>query len=204
MSATSTARPGRPRSTQSHAAILKAAGALLVDRGLDAVSMDELAQLAGVSKATIYRWWPTKEALALDALYADWADGDELPPPDTGSLRGDLLALLRPWARRLRTRPYARVLGAFIARAHTDPGFAEEYRGRILIPRRERARVVFDRAVARGDLSPGVSVDIAMDIVYGTIYHRLLQGHAPVTDQFVTTVVDTALAGIGAVPALSP
>ena len=202
MSETSTARPGRPRSAQSHAAILKAAGALLVDRGLDAVSMDELAQQAGVSKATIYRWWPTKEALALDALYADWADGDAAPP-DTGNLRGDLLALLRPWARRLRTRPYARVLGAFIARANADPVFAEEYRERILIPRRERARVVFDRAVARGDVSPGVSVDVAMDLVYGTIYHRLLQGHAPVTDQFVTAVVDTALTGISASRAIS-
>ena len=74
--------------------------------GLGAVSMDAVAERAGVSKATIYRWWPTKETLALDALYNEWAPA-ERAHRDTGSLRGDLLALLRPWARRRGTGPTA-------------------------------------------------------------------------------------------------
>src|SRR5579871_5389938 len=86
---------GRPRSEKAHKAILDAAAELLLARGLSAVSMDAVAERAGVSKATIYRWWPTKETLALDALYTEWAAAAPAPR-DTGSLRKDLLALLRP------------------------------------------------------------------------------------------------------------
>src|SRR3954447_22223044 len=89
-----TAPRGRPRSQQAHKAILDAAAELLLTRGLSAVSMDTVAQQAGVSKATIYRWWPTKETLALDALYTEWAAAQP-HPRDTGTLRGDLLSLLR-------------------------------------------------------------------------------------------------------------
>src|SRR4051812_33496666 len=88
-------RRGRPRRETARQAILQAAAELLVADGLDAVSMDAVADRAGVSKATIYRWWPTKETLALDALHDEWSGAD--PDPDTGTLRGDLLALLRPW-----------------------------------------------------------------------------------------------------------
>src|SRR5213595_2934911 len=100
---------GRPRSEKAHKAILDAAAELLLAQGLEAVSMDDVAERAGVSKATIYRWWPTKETLALEALYHEW-DTARPAPPDTGSLRGDLLALLRPWIRRVRARPYGRVV----------------------------------------------------------------------------------------------
>src|SRR5689334_71448 len=110
---------GRPRSEKAHKAILDAAAELLLARGLSAVSMDAVAERAGVSKATIYRWWPTKETLALDALYHEWA---AVPPArDTGSLRGDLLSLLRPWARLASKRPYGRVIAALITEAQTDP-----------------------------------------------------------------------------------
>jgi AcrR family transcriptional regulator len=191
----STARRGRPRSERAQAAILTAAAELLLERGLDAVSVDALAESAGVSKATIYRWWPTKEAVALDALATAWA-GPGLEVPDTGTLRGDLLALLRPWLRRVKDRPYARVLGAFIAKAHSDPAFAAEYLARVVTPRRETARAVFDQAIDRSEVRPDVSVDVALDAVYGAVYHRLLHAHAPLTDRFVVDVVDTVLDGV--------
>jgi AcrR family transcriptional regulator len=194
-----TPRRGRPRSEQAREAILHAAATLLLDRGLDAVSMDAVAEHAGVSKATIYRWWPTKEALALDALYDEWADHG-LEEPDTGSLRGDLLALMRPWARRLRRRPYARVIGTFIAKANTDPDFAAEYLARLVTPRRDNARELFRRAVERGEVAPEVQVDVALDLLYGALYHRFLHGHAPITDRFVTDVIDMALSGIATAP----
>jgi AcrR family transcriptional regulator len=88
-------RRGRPRSEKAHQAILDAAAELLLARGLSAVSMEAVAGRARVSKATIYRWWPTKETLALDALYTKWAEARP-QSRDTRSLRGDLLALLRP------------------------------------------------------------------------------------------------------------
>ena len=81
--------------------------------------MDAIAERAGVSKATIYRWWPTKETLAIDALYEDWAAAYPVAP-DTGSLRDDLLGILLPWVNQIATRPYARVLGALLTRARTD------------------------------------------------------------------------------------
>ena len=99
--------------------------------------MDAVAERAGVSKATIYRWWPTKETLALDALYTEWA-AVQPDPRDTGSLRGDLLSLLRPWVRLVRSRPYARVIAALLTEAQTDPAFAAEYHRRLVEPRRDR------------------------------------------------------------------
>jgi AcrR family transcriptional regulator len=191
----STPRRGRPRSERSREAILEAAATLLLDQGLDAVSMDVIAESAGVSKATIYRWWPTKESLALDALHDEWARTPG-PTRDTGSLRGDLEALLLPWSRQLGTRPYARLLGSFIAKAHSDPDFAVEYRARIVTPRRDAARPIFDRAIGRGEIASGIDVDVCLDVVYGAVYHRLLHGHAPVTDRFVGDVIDIALHGV--------
>ncbi|MFC0431019.1 TetR/AcrR family transcriptional regulator [Kutzneria buriramensis] len=186
---------GRPRSQQARQAILDAAAALLLERALSEVSMDAVAQRAGVSKATIYRWWPTKEALALDALYAEWNTVRPFPR-DTGSLRGDLLSLLRPWARLASSRPYGRVLAALLTTAQSDPVFATEYRQRFVEPRRDQARALFQRATERGEIPAGTKIDVALDLLYGPLYHRLLHGHAPLTDRFVRDVVDMALDGI--------
>jgi AcrR family transcriptional regulator len=189
-----TAPRGRPRSEQAHHAILQAAADLLLEQGLAEVSMDAVAARAGVSKATIYRWWPTKEALALDALYHEWQN---VPPPrDTGTLRGDLLSLLRPWARLAAQRPYGRVLAALATEARSDTAFAQQYIARFVEPRRDQARAIFRRAIDRGELLPGTKIEVALDLIYGPVYHRLLHGHAPLTDTFVRDIVDTALSGI--------
>ncbi|MGO9820779.1 MAG: TetR/AcrR family transcriptional regulator [Solirubrobacteraceae bacterium] len=190
-------RRGRPRSEAARAAILDAAEELLLDRGLGAVSMDAIAERAGVSKATIYRWWPTKEALALDALYYEWAAASD-PGRDTGSLKGDLLALLRRWVRRVGSRPYARVIAALIEEARTDPKFAEEYLDRLVRPRRAQATSVFTRALDRGEIRADLDIEVALDLIYGALYHRLLHGHAPLDDTFVAQVVEMAVDGLHA------
>jgi AcrR family transcriptional regulator len=184
---------GRPRSVKAENAVLEAAAELLLDQGLAAVSMDAIAARAGVSKATIYRWWPTKESLALDALFHDW---EGVPAVDTGSLRGDLLKLLRPWVRLAAARPYGRVIAALLTEAQTDPAFAAEYRTRFVKPRRDQGRTIFRRAIERGELPAGTKIEVALDLLYGPIYHRLLHGHAPLNDRFVRDVIDTALSGI--------
>jgi len=196
---------GRPRSEKAREAILEAAAELLLARGFVAVSMESVAGRAGVSKATIYRWWSTKEALALDALYHDWDITAEVP--DTGSLRRDLLALLRPWARLVASRPYAPVVGMLVTKAHADPAFAEEYLTRLVKPRRDRARAILDRAVERGEIDGGFPVSVALDMLYGPVYHRLLHGHARITDRFVSDVVDMvvhAVIGVTANGAANP
>lgn len=191
---------GRPRSEKASQAILGAAADLLLENGLAAVSMDAVAARAGVSKATIYRWWPTKETLALDALYHEWAA--VRPPRDTGSLRGDLLSLLRPWVRLAGRRPYGRAIAALITEAQTDPEFAREYRARFVEPRRDLARTIFRRAIERGEIPASTKTEVALDLLYGPVYHRLLHGHAPLNDRFVRDVIDTTLGGI--MPASPP
>ncbi len=190
---------GRPRSEDARKSILAAAADLLLDQGLAAVSMDAVAARAGVSKATIYRWWPTKETLALDALYQEWA---AVPPPrNTGTLRGDLISLLRPWARIAGQRPYGRVIAALVTEAHTDPEFARQYRSRFVEPRRDQARAIFRRAIVRGEIPASTNTEVALDLLYGPVYHRLLHGHAPLNDRFVRDIIDSALNGITAQPA---
>ena len=193
---TSAAAPkrGRPRSEKARHAILEAAAELLLSRGLGAVSMDAVADTAGVSKATIYRWWPSKEMLALDALL-DWA-GASAPARDTGTLRGDLLALVRPWVREIRRQPFGRVIAALVTEAQSDPQFAEAYRTRFVEPRREAMRAAFARAIERGEVPADLDVEVAVDLIYGPLYHRLLHGHAPLSARFGEAVVDMALAGI--------
>jgi AcrR family transcriptional regulator len=186
---------GRPRSQKAHDAVLKAAAELLLARGLSAVSMDAVAERAGVSKATIYRWWPTKETLALDALYTEWAAARP-ESEDTGTLRGDLLALLRPWARLAGSRPYGRVIGALLTEAQTDPAFAAQYRARFVEPRREQLRAIFRRAAERGEIPALTKTEVAIDLLYGPLYHRLLHGHAPLDDELVSDVVDMVLTAI--------
>lgn len=186
---------GRPRSEKARKAILEAAAELLLGRGLGAVSMDAVAERAGVSKATIYRWWPTKETLALDALYTRWAAAAPVPG-DTGSVSGDLVELLQPWVELVRTGPYARVIAALLTKAGTDPVFAEQYRRHVVEPRRDQARQILERAVVRGELPADLDLEVALDLIYGPLYHRLLQGHAPLDDAFVRTVVNLVLAGI--------
>jgi AcrR family transcriptional regulator len=190
-----TATRGRPRSQAARAAILAAAAELLLDRGLPGVSMDAVAERAGVSKATIYRWWPTKETLALDMLYNEWT---KVTPQtyESGSLRIDLLALLGAWSRLASGRPYGRVVAALLMEGRTDPAFSEEYQRRLVEPRRDQARAVFGHAIDRGEIPAETKVEVAIDLLYGPLYHRLLHGHAPLDDQFVDDLVELALRGI--------
>jgi AcrR family transcriptional regulator len=187
---------GRPRSEKAQQAILAAAIELLLEHGLHAMSMDAVAERAGVSKATIYRWWPSKELLALDALATEWKVTAPAATRDTGSLRGDLLARLRPWLRQLRDKPYGRVVAGLVATAQADAEFAELYLERFVRPRRDAMRPVLLRAVDRGEIPADIDLEVALDLIYGPIYHRMLHGHAPLDERFARNVVDTIIAGI--------
>jgi AcrR family transcriptional regulator len=167
----------------------------VLEQGDVRVSMDAVAECAGVSKATIYRWWPSKEMLVLDAIQ-DWVAAG-IVPCDTGSLRGDLHALVQPWVREIRdTRPFGRVIAALIAEAQVNPEFADAYHSHFINRRRESAQGALQRAIARGEVPVDLDVESAIDLVYGPIYHRLLHGHAPLTQGFARGVVDLAVAGM--------
>jgi AcrR family transcriptional regulator len=186
-------RRGRPRSEKAKQAILTATSELLLDRGLNSMSMDDVAERAGVSKATIYRWWGSKELLALDALATAWAAPMPAAQRDTGTLRGDLLARFRPWMRQLNEQPFGRVIAGLVAEAQTDPEFAKLYLEHFVHPRRDATRVLLVRAVDRGEIAADADLEVALDLLYGPVYHRLLHQHAPLTERFVQEVVDSVI-----------
>jgi AcrR family transcriptional regulator len=189
-------RPGRPRSEKSQRAILAAASDLLHERPLSEISMDAVAERAGASKATIYRWWPSKELLALDAVFSEW--GSPLPADiDEGTLRDDLRALMLPWVGRLRSAPFGRVVAALTVELHNDPAFCEAYHTHFVEPRRAPGRAALERAANRGEIAADTDIDLALDMLYGPIYHRLLNLHAPLDEDFAGAVVDGVLAAVG-------
>ncbi len=187
---------GRPRSEAADRAILRAATELLAERGLAGMSMEEVAARAGVGKATVYRRWRSRGALALDAFMADFTAAQ--PLPDTGTLRGDLLAALRAWVRVVTKTPAGRILAGLVAAAQDDPDLAAAWRARVMEPMRAQHRIMLARAIQRGEIPADTDTDVALDLVYGAAYHRLLQGHRPLTDTFIRQVVQVIVAGLGA------
>jgi AcrR family transcriptional regulator len=185
---------GRPRSQQADRAILAAAVQLLAERGVAAMSIEEIAARAGVGKATIYRRWPSKGLLALDAFVTSFRE--EQPLPDTGTLRGDLLAALRAWVRAVTETPMGPMLTGLIAEAQHDPELHAAWRDRVTEPLRSQRRIMLDRAVARGEIPASVDHEVVLDLLFGSAQHRLLLGHLPMTEGFIEKVVDVILDGI--------
>ncbi len=139
---------GRPRSAEADIAILEAATAILAERGLAGMSMEEVAARAGVGKATVYRRWPSRGALALDAFMSEFRS--QLPLPDTGTLRGDLLVALRSWSRAVSKTRAGRMLAGLIAEAQRDPQLATAWRERVFDPLRAQHKALVERAAQAG------------------------------------------------------
>lgn len=188
------ARRGRPRSEQADRAILQAAAQLLAERGLGGMSIEEVAARAGVGKTTIYRRWTSRGTLALDAFLTEFQG--QQPLPDTGALRGDLLAALRAWIRSVTSTSAGPILAGLIAEAQRDPELAVAWRERVVERLREQHKIMLDRAVERGEISSRTDYEVVLDLVFGAAYHRLLHGHQPLTDKFAQQVVDYVVAGI--------
>ena len=167
---------------------------LLAERGLAAMSIEEVAARAGVGKTTIYRRWPSKGLLALDAFVASFRE--EQPLPDTGTLRGDLLSALHAWVRAVTQTPMGPMLTGLIAEAQHDPELRRAWRDRVLEPLRGQHRIMLDRAIARGEIAASVDRDVVLDLFFGAAEHRLLLGHLPMTGEFIAEVVDVILAGL--------
>ena len=196
-SAASLRAPGRPRSAEAHQAILDATLDLLADQGFEAMSMEGVAARAGVGKTTIYRRWSTKEALVIEAVRGLHAEYGVL---DTGSLRGDLLILMRvsddPRAWSLIQRLLPRFIGEIVA----NPGLVEAYQDAILLPRFRRFKAVFERAIARGELRPDLDPMLAVDLFAGAFTYRLLITRylTPMPPDYIEQILDTVLRGIAA------
>ncbi|HVC13432.1 MAG TPA: TetR/AcrR family transcriptional regulator [Acidimicrobiales bacterium] len=187
---------GRPLSSGTERAILQATTELLAERGLAAMTIEEIAARAHVGKASVYRRWPTKGTLAFDAFVTDFLERQ--PVPATGNLRDDLLALLRAWVRAVRHPTTGRTLRGLIAEVQRDPELADAWRERFVAPLRARHQVVVEQAMARGELRPEANTGLLLDLVYGPAYHRLLHGHLPLNDAFVEDLVAAVMAAVDA------
>jgi AcrR family transcriptional regulator len=185
---------GRPRSAECDRLILDTALAEYAARGLEGMSVDAVAARAGVSKATIYRRYPSKEELVVAAVLV-MAD-ETAPKPDTGSLRGDVSASLQN-LRALLADP---VLGAATRMLVSDvlhhDGLATMHREFVRM-RREGTFDAFRRAIARGELDPEVDFDFAADILSAPLFYRHLVMRETVTDEYVERVVDNFIARYG-------
>jgi AcrR family transcriptional regulator len=185
---------GRPRSERSHRAILEATNELLEERGFVDLTIEEVAQRAGVGKTTIYRRWPGKGPLVFEAFATNFLKRQ--PLADTGSLRGDLLAALRAFIRVVKGTVTGRTLVGLIAEVQRDPELAEIWRERFIAPVRAQHRLMVDRAIERGEAVSDTDPDIVLDLMFGAAYHRLLQSHLVLGDRFAQAVVDTVITGV--------
>jgi len=168
--------------------VLEAADDLLVERGYAGVTIEGIAERAGVAKQTIYRWWPSKFEILMDTFLEDAEN--ELRIPDTGSTAEDLRQHLRTLARFLTKEPAGQVMLALIGQAQHDRAVAAVFQQRYLDERRALDRTILERGVARGDVRDDVDLDFMVDTLYGPLYHRVLLGGLPVNSQFTDALVD--------------
>jgi AcrR family transcriptional regulator len=184
--------PGRPRSEQSRVAVLRATSELLQEVGLRAMTTEEISNRSGASKATIYKWWPNKHAVAVEAFLTEMmADS---PDPDTGSAREDFRRVIRGLAH-FYTGGSGRIFAQLIGEAQCDPLIKAELNTHLVEPRRALMRAIWERGVARGELRPDLEPNSVIDQLIGPMLYRLLLGHAPLDDAAADAVVDTAMCG---------
>jgi AcrR family transcriptional regulator len=186
-----TRNPGRPRSEQARRAVLDAAVGLIEESGYGRLTLDGIARRAGVSRQTVYRWWPGKAEIVLEAL--NDAASAIAPAPDSGSLETDLRTLLRRTIKGATGRN-GRMLAALMAEAQLDEDFAESFRSGFLARRRRVLRDTLERGRARGEIGDSADLDFLVDLAFGTLWYRILSHHARLDRRFADQLTDTLLA----------
>lgn len=185
-------QPGRPRSQQARRAILRSTLRLLQHSGYTDLTMEAIAADANVGKATLYRWWPNKGVLIVDAFAA--SAEDDLHFPDTGSVLGDVRAQMGQWVDVLRSRR-GRLVAALVAAGQSDPELLAAFRERFLWPRRQEAYRTLRRGIERGELPRNLDLDALLDTLYGAIYMRFLIRHDDLDEQYLDDVCAMVLTG---------
>jgi len=186
-------RPGRPRSERADRAIIDAALSLFAEHGVEGLCIEEVAARAGVGKATIYRRWPGKEDLLLDALAAL-----KTPLPELGgeSVRADLIALLDAMAADYADPRRARSFALLLGEGAKFPRLMTRYQETVIEPRREVMRGVLRRGVATGELRPDTDVEVALFMLSGAVLARGKHQPEGIAEGFAQRVVDELLQGL--------
>jgi AcrR family transcriptional regulator len=191
--ATEAGRPQRPRSIRARQAVLDATNALLAEGGLPAATIDAISARSGVSKATVYKHWPSRTAVAAEAFGLRMSAS--LDPPDTGTARGDFTQQVRLVSEFYGSQA-GTVFAQLLAASVTDPDAAKFFRTFFLAGRRRAIGELWQRALDRGEVDAGIDVEVAQDILFGPLIFRLLSGHAPLTPEQADQIADAALQGL--------
>jgi len=186
-------RPGRPRSERADRAIIDAALDLYAETGPEGLCIEKVAARAGVGKATIYRRWPGKEDLLLDAIAALQAP---LPEPAGRSVREDLVTLLGAIRDSVADPRRAREFALLLGEGAKYPRLMARYVGTVLEPRREVIRSVLRRGVATGELRASVDIDAALFMLTGALIARAKYEPGSMPPGYVERVVDELLLGL--------
>ncbi len=184
---------GRQRSEESKEAILAATLCLLKETPLRDITIEEIARRAGVGKATIYKWWPSKAYVALDAFLNKI--NLAVPNPDTGSAERDLKEQLQSFLNFYTSRT-GHIYRQFLAEAQSDKEFASLFRERFLKPRREAIGVIFDRAVKRGEVDSNLDRELVLDLIYGSAIYRVVVLQAPFDRERADATISTLFRGL--------
>lgn len=187
-------RRGRRPAEEVRDEVLQAAGDLLFDEGINGFTIDKVAALSGASKMTIYKWWPSKGALALDGYFRKVEP--ELSFPDSGDIERDLRTQMRAFLGIIRDSAGGRIIGELIGQAQIDPELKDAFLQRYSGPRRALAVAAIRRAQERDQLSAGADPEVVVDQLWGACYHRLLIPDQPLTEGFVDALLDNLLGGI--------
>jgi AcrR family transcriptional regulator len=181
------------RSDRARKAILAAALELSQNPGFEATSVEAIARRAGVGKQTIYRWWPSKGAVVLEALNEQ--AGATLAFPDTGDILADLRTQMGDVAKILSgvgSGPFAGLIGA----AQSDPALARSVLDTIIHPRAAACRKRLEAAQRAGQLRTDVDLDEVIELLYGPLYYRLLIRTRPITEDQPAAVLALAFGGL--------
>ena len=185
-------RPGRPVEARPRQAAIAATLELIAAYGIGGVTTNAVAERAGISKATMYRRWRSKEELVVDALAALVS---EITLPDTGSTRGDLRALMGSAVDVYSGSVEAGVMPSLVDAMSRDAELARAVREGFLAQRRAALSGVLERGVARGDLRADLDVELALDVLGGALFYRLLVTGGSIDDQLADGVVELILRG---------
>lgn len=190
---------GRPRCDKTMHAILEAAYAILAEKGIASFSIEGVAQRAGSAKTTIYRWWPNKSALAVEAFFQ--AMGPLLPQPqsDTAAPLDELRHQLRALIGALNS-PVGAILADLIAEGQRSPDARAALVEGYLKPRRALMGQILERGIAAGQVRADIDVSVTLDALFGTIAGRALMWGRPLDLAWVDRLAETVFRGILAEP----
>lgn len=185
-------RRGRPRSDRVHRAILDAFREVLSEDGFADLRLEHVAARARVGKATIYRRWASKEALAQELL-AELA-APHIAVAEAADTRTELLAAVLNPMHAVTDTPFGPVIRALLSQIAVNPTLGDPFRATVVQARRDEIARVIGRGIARGDLRPDADVDIATELLVGPVYFRLMFG-GELSRDFANRVVDTVMRG---------